>query len=57
MEYSLFLLEESYETEFTPIGSYLTKSCFEYVDTFDTLEQAKLEQKKYKLKTIIIPTY
>lgn len=56
-KYSLFFIEEKYETSYTPIGVNLTKKCFDYIDTFDTLEDAIKEQKEYDLKTIILPSY
>lgn len=60
MKYSLFRLEKlfhepsMYIGEFTPI---FTQSCFEYIETFDTLGEAKIAQKGIKQKTIIIPSY
>jgi len=53
-KYSLFLLEKRIGGEF--LGSIFT-SCFEYLITFDTLEEVMAEQKMYDLKTIIISTY
>ncbi len=52
-KFSLFLLEKYYGGW----GSELVERCFEHVGTFDTLEQALLEQKERELKTIIIPSY
>jgi hypothetical protein len=48
--YSLFLLEISFSSD-------LTKEAFVYVNTFETLYEAKKEQSKYDLKTIILPSY
>ena len=53
MKYSLFLLEKY----IGGWGSELVQECFEFVESFDTLEEAQLVQKGYKLKTILIPTY
>ena len=57
--YSLFLLEEKIYPD-NGIGmttSYFSKKSFQYVETFHTLEEAKLAQKDYELKTIILPSY
>jgi hypothetical protein len=51
--YSLFLLEIS----FGGWSSNLTKEGFKYVGTFDTLEEAKKEQLKYDVKTIILQSH
>ena len=48
--YSLFLLEINF-------GNNLTKETFEYVNTFDTLEEAKKEQLEYNVKTIILSSW
>lgn len=52
-KYSLFLLEKYYNGW----GSDLMQECFEYIDTYDTLEEAQSEQKELKQKTIILPSY
>ena len=60
MKYSLFRLEKTYHKGLRyvgEIGSVLTEKCFEYIDTFDTLELAQILQKENKNKTIIIQTY
>lgn len=49
-KYSLFRLENK-------INDNLTYSCFEYIDTFDSLAETKEVQEKEQLKTIIIPSY
>jgi hypothetical protein len=56
-KYSLFIIEKRYETDNTAIGSYLTTNCFEYVDTFDTLEEAYDNSVHILEKTLIIPSY
>lgn len=56
-KYSLFLTEIRVETEYTPIGHGILKQAFVYIDTFDTLEEARKEQKEYDLKSIILPSY
>lgn len=56
-KYSLFFIEERYETSYSQIGDYLSKKCFEYIDTFDTLKEAQEEQKEYDLKTIILTSW
>lgn len=56
-KYSLFFIEERYETSYSQIGDSFSKKCFEYIDTFDTLEEAMAEKKEYDLKTIILPSY
>lgn len=57
MKYSLFAVERKYETSYTPIGTHLTESCFEYLNTFDTLEEAQQKQKEYDVRTLILPSY
>jgi hypothetical protein len=52
-KYSLFLLEKHYGEW----GSNLTQGCFEYVETYNTLEEAKSAQKEYELKTIILANF
>lgn len=52
-KYSLFLLEK----HFGGFMSDLTEGCFKYVNTFNTLEEAKTEQEKFELKTIILIGY
>lgn len=59
-KFSLFLLEKKYYMDSTYIGDFtdtITEKCCIYVATFDTLEEAKLAQKEYELKTIILPSY
>jgi len=53
MKYSLFLLEKYYGRW----GDVLYQSCFEYVETFDTLEEAQSAQEEYELKTIILSSW
>lgn len=57
MKYSLFATEKKFETAYTRIGTHLTESCFEYLGTFDTLEEAQKESKEYDVKTLILPSY
>ena len=59
-QFSLFRLERQYHKGLSYVGEFnsiITESCFEFVESFDTLEEAQLVQKGYKLKTKIIPTY
>jgi hypothetical protein len=51
-KFSLFLLERSVRGE-----KHLLEECCIHLDEYDTLEEAKLAQTQYDLKTIIIPTY
>lgn len=37
--------------------SLLTKREMDYIETFNTLEEAKSAQKEYEEKTIILPSY
>ncbi len=58
-KYSLFLLERKIHS-FQYIGDFgnsITEECCIHLKTFDTLEEAKAEQKDYDLKTIILPSY
>jgi len=57
MKYSLFAIEKKFETAYSVIGTYLTESCFEYLGTFDTLEDAQKDQKEYDIETLILPSY
>lgn len=50
--FSLFQLEKDYI-----FNQDFKEPCFEYLDTFETLEEAQDKQKQFGFKTIIIPTY
>lgn len=52
-KYSLFLLEKY----IGGWGSEFTQKCFEYLETFDSLEEAEDNQKHMELKTIILTSY
>ena len=59
-KYSLFVLEKPYYESSSYIGEFKavrTVSCFEYLGTFDTLEQAQKDQKEWDVKTLILPSY
>lgn len=59
-KFSLFLLEKKYHKGLGYIGmagSVITEKCFEFIETFDDLEDAKIVQKEYKQKSIILPSY
>lgn len=52
-KFSLFRTDKyRYITE-----NVVTNSCFEFIETFDSLEEAKSAQKEYKESTIILPSY
>jgi hypothetical protein len=36
---------------------YLIEKCWIYVDTFNTLEEAKIMQKKYEQTTLILQSF
>lgn len=60
MKYSLFLLETTFYPQNTIVGEFRTsllKECCIHLDDYDTLEEAKLAQTQYELKTIILPSY
>lgn len=60
MKYSLFRLEKTYHKGLKyieEIGSIFTEACFEYIDSFDTLELAQISQKENKNKTIILNSW
>lgn len=60
MKYSLFRLEKTYHKSLRYVGEFgsvLTEACFEYIDTFDTLELAQISQKENKNKTIILNSW
>lgn len=56
-KYSLFLLETKVNNGGTFVYNYITQSCCMFLDTFDTLEEAKSAQKEYKQKTIILMSF
>ena len=59
-KYSLFRLEKVYHKGLKYVGEFgstIMESCFEYIDTFDTLELAQLAQKEFKQKTIILTSW
>ena len=35
----------------------IASNCFDYLNTFDTLEEAKFAQKQHEEETIILPSY
>ena len=59
-KFSLFQIEKPYYESSSYIGEFkavCTISCFEYLGTFDTLEQAQEDQKEWDVKTLILPSY
>lgn len=59
-KFSLFRLEKPYRKNIEVIGQFsdmLITPCFEYINTFDSLEQAKSVEKQLKYKSIILPSY
>lgn len=50
-KFSLFRTEKY----FSP--SIIKQGCFEFINTFDSLEEAKSAQKEYEENTIILPSY
>ncbi len=50
--YSLFRLEKYYT-----LSDDIVVNCFEYVETFKTLEEALKVQEKEELKTIILSSW
>lgn len=59
-KYSLFAIEKRIHFSSCFVGEFgstLTESCFEYLDTFDTLEEAQKDQKEWDVKTLILPSY
>lgn len=56
-KFSLFKLEEEVHNNGTFVYNFVMKSCFKYINTFDTLEKAKVAQKELKEKSIILPSY
>lgn len=39
------------------VSEAISEKCFIYLKTFDNLEDAKIAQKKFKQKTIILTSY
>lgn len=39
------------------ISESLSERCFIYLDTYNTLDEAKIAQKELKQKSIILPSY
>lgn len=59
-KYSLFQIERSVYPAPTIIGEFnssVVEQCFCYLKTFDSIEEAKKEQKDCPLKTIILTSY
>lgn len=52
-KYSLFKLENLYGTK----ELSFSRACFEYINTFNSLDEAQDHQKHITEKTIIIPSY
>lgn len=61
VNYSLFQTEKPYYDETSPIGERLVQKCFELIETYHSLhiaqDQQQIYEEKFKLNTIIIPTY
>jgi len=55
-KFSLFLLERPVGHEYMQEGDFV-KRTFEFIKTYNTLEEAEAAQKMYKQKTIILPSY
>lgn len=58
-KFSLFQTEEIYY-DFSYVGdssSEFAKECFNLIETYNSLEEAKTAQQELKYKTIIIPSY
>ena len=51
-KFSLFRLEKVVQKHIP-----LVEKCFEYIDTYNTLEEAQSAQKEFKNKSIILPSY
>ena len=51
-KFSLFRLEKYYT-----MSDDIVIKCFEYIDTFDSLEDAQKAQNKEELKTLIINSW
>lgn len=56
-KYTLIQIEELIDQEWGKIGTYISKPCFDIIQTFDTLKEVREEQKKYSFGTIILPSY
>lgn len=64
MKYSLFQLEKIFGGHVWNLGrddeevsEYISEKCFIYLATYDTLTEAKLKQRDYNMKTIILASY
>jgi len=60
MGYSLFRIEKKYHKGLRSLGtsgSIMIEKCFEYLDTYDTLEEAEIAQKENKQKTLILQSF
>ncbi len=51
-KYSLFKIEKKSDNP-----HYVFEDCFEYVETFNNLESAKVAQKTFRGRSLIIKTY
>ena len=51
-KYSLFQIEKIIQRHVP-----LVEKCFEYVKTYDTLEEAQIAQKENKNRSLILPSY
>lgn len=59
-KFSIFRIEKRYIKGLKHIGEFgstVTEKCFEYLETFVSLEEAQLRQKEYKSKTIILSSW
>lgn len=59
-KFSLFQLEKLYYKGLSYVGEFggmITEKCFIYIDSYDSLDDAKFAQKEFKNKSLIIKSY
>ncbi len=56
-KFSLFKLEETVWNDSLVWMSETIQPCFKYVETFDSLKDAKIAKEKIKEKSIILSSY
>lgn len=59
-KFSLFQIEKRYHKGLSYVGEFgsmITEKCFIYIDSYDSLEDAKVAQKEFISKSLIMKTY
>ena len=59
-KFSLFQIEKRYHKGLSYVGEFggmITEKCFIHIDSYDSLDDAKVAQKEFISKSLIMKTY